>query len=782
MRNNRSFRPALHRGIVPAAAAVTILLTSAAAMAGATPEQKCQDAVTNAASKYYSAALDAISSCEAGRADGGIPEATNCRPSLGAVGDSATSTALSSARTKLGDSIDKKCSEVTISSLSFGKPCESVANTTDLTDCIADDAHGKDAENLVGTVYGDGGTVAAGTTRDCQLDSVKAAGKLAKDRLKARRKCAKSIVSGKTTAPCPDAKTNAKFDKSAAKLKETVEGSCSAATLSDPDLTPGFPCDLFANATFERQGNTINNRLNPSKIFGRCIAAAGAGSGDLGSETANPLDDPAPFSYGVAAGDATDTAFVVWTRTTDGVDPVTLQVSTDPTFATIANTQMLSADVAADNVVKAEVTGLTAGTQYYYRFTQDSSTSRVGRIQTAPSPASTQEFTFAFTGDANAHFKPFTVLEQVTEADPDLWLFIGDTIYGDDARSGTGVAEVRSEYHTKYKENRTDRSMRDLMANVGTYTIWDDHEVTNDIWGTNPATVTQMQQGSLAYRDYMPIRVDGGDPMKLYRSFKWGDVAEFFLIDTRQYRDSQADITEPDCVPGVCSITTSTSCVDSSDCLMAETCMKGECSETGDPCNTQMDCDLVQPGQFCDQNQGMTTPNATCQAEIDNPSRTYLGATQLAWLQNGLLNSTATFKFVMNGPLISELGFVPYDRWEGYSAERNAFLDFVSTNDIRNVVFLSTDIHAAIVNDDVDGSGYVRELVAGAIGMDPIYRELPPAVFSVVDLLPVAFPTVKFYDIDRFNVATATVSQNKLQMTWSDVSGQTLLKLSVDAE
>ena len=33
----------------------------------------------------------------------------------------------------------------------------------------------------------------------------------------------------------------------------------------------------------------------------------------------------------------------------------------------------------------------------------------------------------------------------------------------------------------------------------------------------------------------------------------------------------------------------------------------------------------------------------------------------------------------MNGPpLTSLLGFLPYDRWEGYAAERTELLDFVT--------------------------------------------------------------------------------------------------------
>jgi phosphodiesterase/alkaline phosphatase D-like protein len=40
----------------------------------------------------------------------------------------------------------------------------------------------------------------------------------------------------------------------------------------------------------------------------------------------------------------------------------------------------------------------------------------------------------------------------------------------------------------------------------------------------------------------------------------------------------------------------------------------------------------------------------------------------------------------------------PYDRWEGYAAERRSLLTFLHSR-VRNVVFLTTDFHANMIND-----------------------------------------------------------------------------------
>jgi phosphodiesterase/alkaline phosphatase D-like protein len=744
-----------------------MLCASAPAVHALSPELKCQDAIAVQARNYFKKRYSAVAKCEDKRSSGNLDQLTNCRPDVGPVTDDKTDDKLSNAATKLGDKLDLKCTNAIVAGLTLGRPCGTVATVTEVTNCILDDAHGHNSDLLIETVYDDAGelsgSVCVGGTNNggacdpdaplatecpgggtecreakairlCQKAFSSAGRNYAKDRMSARRSCAKSVEAGKSEGPCPDDKARLKLDKALEKFRKKVLKKCTDADAQAAAANFGFPCDSFINVTFERDGVTNNNLIPPVERLVRCIAAGAAGDGDLGADTVYPLPDATPFSFGVAAGDATESAFMAWTRT-DGPGDVTLEYDTDGTFASPTSVGPLTPDGPADNTVKVEVTGLTAGTKYFYRFSQGAQFSRVGQIRTAPLGVATGTVNFVWTGDSNAFFRPYTVLNHIIADDPEVWLYIGDTIYGDDPRSGTGVATTRADYHDKYKENRSDHSLRDVMASFGTLTMWDDHEVTNDFWGTDPGVATQMAEGNQAFRDYMPIRDDTGDAMQLYRSFRWGQAAEFFLIDARQYRDSQAYVTEPACAPG------------------------------GTPA---------------------VLPNATCQAEIDNPSRTYLGAAQKAWLKAGLLSTTATFKFVMNGPLISELLFVPYDRWEGYAAEREEILEFIAANDIKNVIFLSTDIHALIVNGFVanpgGSGGGIREWVSGAIGMDPIFRELPAAVATFVPQLPLLFPTVTHFDIDRFNYALVEASPTAAEVTYRDNTGAVIANFSVLAE
>lgn len=76
-----------------------------------------------------------------------------------------------------------------------------------------------------------------------------------------------------------------------------------------------------------------------------------------------------------------------------------------------------------------------------------------------------------------------------------------------------------------------------------------------------------------------------------------------------------------------------------------------------------------------------------------------LGACQKQWLMDGLLGSGATWKFVMS-PLPFNPGTKPYDAWAAYPTERQELVDFIRSNDIRNVVFISGDIHSGGALDD----------------------------------------------------------------------------------
>ena len=524
--------------------------------------------------------------------------------------------------------------------------------------------------------------------------------------------------------PVPTRRRSLAFDKARDKLISLVEKKCNDTQVLDAALKFGGECgddrarragrgvpvhDVRAQRRRRQRDPAAHAALALSRRDDRGAGATRA------SAAVNALSDLGDFSYGVAAGDATDTAFIAWTRTS-ATPPSRSRWRPTRLHARCADHPGLIPEPGARQHDQGRGDGshrLDAVLLSLHGRPAD--TSRTGRIRTAPVAASTAPFTFAFTGDSNAFFKPYSVLEGITRDDPDLFLYIGDTIYCDDTRSGTGEAMVLADYHVKYDENRDDRALRDVMANVGTDTIWDDHEVTNDFYGSPfGAFGPQIVAGNQAFRDWMPMREDTGDPMQLYRSFKWGDVAEFFLTDDRQYRSPQAYVTEPACL------------------------------SAGEP--------AVLP------------PAGPCTTEINNPARTYLGAAQKAWLKAGLAASTAKWKFVMNGPLHHEPALPavrPLGRLRG-RAHRDARVHPQprrQRDDRRSPDERRLPLHRH-PRGDLQPDG--RRIPARRLAASPRSSPAPsawtrstascrPAILPFVGSLPALFPTIQFFDIDRRN-------------------------------
>jgi alkaline phosphatase D len=76
-----------------------------------------------------------------------------------------------------------------------------------------------------------------------------------------------------------------------------------------------------------------------------------------------------------------------------------------------------------------------------------------------------------------------------------------------------------------------------------------------------------------------------------------------------------------------------------------------------------------------------------------------LGATgQLQWLENGLLTSTAQWKVIFTS-VIANPTTKQNDAWGAYLTEWNALKNFINTNNIQGVVFISGDLHLGAIDN-----------------------------------------------------------------------------------
>jgi len=157
----------------------------------------------------------------------------------------------------------------------------------------------------------------------------------------------------------------------------------------------------------------------------------------------------------------------------------------------------------------------------------------------------------------------FHVYQAIAEQpDIDLVLHLGDYVYeyadGDygllRAYEPANEIVTLEDYRIRYAQYRRDAALKAAHRQHPFVTVWDDHEFANDAWtggaeNHDPATegdwVTRRDAAAKAYSEWMPIR-DQGDPLKIWRSFAYGDLADLILLDTRLWGRTQQALDKDD--------------------------------------------------------------------------------------------------------------------------------------------------------------------------------------------------------------------------------------------
>ncbi len=85
---------------------------------------------------------------------------------------------------------------------------------------------------------------------------------------------------------------------------------------------------------------------------------------------------------------------------------------------------------------------------------------------------------------------------------------------------------------------------------------------------------------------------------------------------------------------------------------------------------------------------------------------------QLAWLENGLLASTARWKIIFTS-VVTNTSTKLNDGWAAYQTEWNALKSFITSNHIEGVVFVSGDLHLGAI-DNGTSAGFPEMCVAKA--------------------------------------------------------------------
>ena len=434
-----------------------------------------------------------------------------------------------------------------------------------------------------------------------------------------------------------------------------------------------------------------------------------------------------PFTLGVASGDPDSESVVLWTRLATepladdgGMDDrtveVTWEIAEDAAMQRVVQRGSVLCTKAEGHSVHVEAHGLPSGRFFWYRFFADGFASPIGRTRTMPKPGDAQDrMAFALASCQSYEQGLFTAYDAMAQDELDLVVFVGDYIY----EYAAGVqGKVRQhhgpectdleQYRTRYAQYRTDPKLQAMHARCPWLVTWDDHEVDNNYAGVHPAKkgTTQaqfLQRRKDAYRAYwenMPLRRSAApneDGMRLHRRIDFGTLASFFVLDARQYRSDQPNDDKPA------------------------------------PLNA---------------------------AALDNTG-TMLGKEQLAWLQDGLASSHATWNVLAQQVMMAMVSMdltksgaerpFKMDQWPGYAHERMEFLRFLADRKVKNPVVLTGDIHSNWCNelrvDDRDSTAPVvaTEFVATSISSGGDGADAPN---NLAELLA-ANPCVRFHNQQR---------------------------------
>jgi alkaline phosphatase D len=235
------------------------------------------------------------------------------------------------------------------------------------------------------------------------------------------------------------------------------------------------------------------------------------------------------FPLGVASGEATASSVILWTMYR-GKQPLKVKV-TDEAGALVFEAE---APVENGDVAHVDVAGLTPYTRYEFQFFDGhGELSATGRFRTALPAGSRRPLTFGAVSCTKEGYDLAALSHAGGREDLDAFLLLGDTVYCDGA---DGIAEFRD----KWRSGIADPNQQSLRASTSLIMTWDDHELFNN-WDADEVPKTEFDNGLQAYFEHQPTR-SGPLGQAIWRSHKWGDTAEVFVLDCRGERKPSEQI------------------------------------------------------------------------------------------------------------------------------------------------------------------------------------------------------------------------------------------------
>ena len=466
--------------------------------------------------------------------------------------------------------------------------------------------------------------------------------------------------------------------------------------------------------------------LDPSQFAAARTRAAALPAGEL-------------FPLGVASGDPNATSVILWTRLLSpdagpaasplpaGDIAVDWTVATDQAFTTIVASGTAPAVAALGHSVHIDATGLAPDTTYWYRFAADGRPSATGRTRTFPDPASTpDEVRFALTTCQNYADGYYTAHANLATDDVAFVVFVGDYIYESSANRPPRPLTLAESvdlptYRARYELYKADTDLQACHhAHPWILTV-DDHEVANNVLGDfgkkgvaegDPAAIAAYRvrraDAFQAWYEHQPLRLaaPNGADYVIYRTVEHSKLLRFFVLDGRQYRSTYPS-------PGV--------------------------------------------------DQGPDDPQRLAE------DRTMLGATQEAWLDGQFAATDARWNAIAQQTVmtatpipVGDTTFYNFDQWDGYVAGRNRLLRSLVTNQVRNPMVLSGDMHLGAAGGvRLDYRDPSAPDIANEVVTTSISSRFDPALLDLVQAAVDAAPWARYGNARDRGYARITVTADE---------------------
>jgi alkaline phosphatase D len=448
------------------------------------------------------------------------------------------------------------------------------------------------------------------------------------------------------------------------------------------------------------------------------------------------------FAHGVASGDPLTDRVILWTRVTprEGMtrmDKIEWRIAEDAAFTRVVARGIATTTAERDYTVKIDATGLEPRRTYFYAFEALGEQSPTGRTRTLPDgPVDRVRIAQLCCSNYPSGF--FNVYRCVANReDLDVVVHVGDYIYEfqngvyGDGSSLLRIPEPRreavtlSDYRIRYATYRTDPDLQDAHRQHPFIAVWDDHELTNDAWlggaaNHNPEQgegdwPTRQAAAYRAYLEWMPVRETPGAGIRLYRAFRFGDLADLVMLDTRGLRDRQV---ATDDLAGLADPKRSMLGSEQEAWLFSQLRASHEAGTTWRMLGQGvMFSRLVPPGQ----------------------------------------------------PVLLS------DTWEGYQASRDRIFDFLQAERVRDVAILGGDLHSSWALDvprnpvtgyrAATGEGSLAvEILAPAISSPPLFAA--PGLRERAPLLRAILQNLKFLEGDSRGYVVVDITPERLQAEW----------------